>query len=123
MSRENLCCGAVAMVLWCCSAVVLWLLLCYGCCGAVGVVGAGRLGFLGRLVLRRFLSYSAECYKSMIKQSIIHLNFFQFKFAGSGRPGALSRSNSWDSDIFAVMFGFLEVSRSTREQVTLTQVC
>jgi hypothetical protein len=32
MSKENLCCGAVAMVLWCCSAVVavvlcvLWVL-------------------------------------------------------------------------------------------------
>jgi hypothetical protein len=40
----------LAVVCWCCGAVVL-------CCGAVdavgsvGVVGAGRLGFLGRPVL------------------------------------------------------------------------
>jgi hypothetical protein len=40
MSRENLCCGVA--VLWCCR--------CGGVVSAVGAVGAGRLGFLGRPV-------------------------------------------------------------------------
>jgi hypothetical protein len=43
MSRENLCYGAVAMV--------LWVLQCCGAVSAVNAVSAGRLGFLGRPVL------------------------------------------------------------------------